>query len=110
MITATEEQAFLTLARLAQAEPDLRSSLRDLIMRTAIPPEDLDRLAEVLVLEASEKCRVALEEKKPERCSFCLRPKTGVRHLVVARHAGICDECVEIARETVVKATKKAPG
>jgi ClpX C4-type zinc finger len=40
----------------------------------------------------------------PRRCSFCGRREDSVRHLVRARDAYICDECVELAGEAIAAA------
>lgn len=51
--------------------------------------------------------RQRLDEKGAEsewkRCSFCHRTQREVKTLVVATQAAICDQCVEIARDTAQK-------
>ena len=105
-VKASHEEALLILADLAKVEPDLRGRVREIIQRAEIAPETLNRLAEVLVLEVGEECRHALESQKPRRCSFCLKADRSVKRLVVSRHAAICDECVEISRETIMESAQ----
>ena len=44
------------------------------------------------------------------RCSFCNKGKDTVRKLIAGPKAFICDECVEVCRQTIEQETEDSSG
>lgn len=97
----TDVDSLITLGQVAGREDDLRQYLRSIIAESLISPEQLHRLTEALLFEATSVNDDVLRRDLRARCSFCLKPKHHVRNLVVARHASICDACIDIAKSTL---------
>ena len=48
-------------------------------------------------------------EKPPLRCSFCNKSQRDVRALIAGPSVQICDECVDICRDTLAEHQDKSP-
>jgi hypothetical protein len=55
----------------------------------------------------SEQPRIAADDR---RCSFCGKGRDDVRTIITAEAAAICDECVDLCVELLVKQGITRPG
>jgi hypothetical protein len=97
---------------LQAAEQDTRLA----VLETLIEESGLDdtRLEGVVSL-LTHALRKRIERRKAEEptlafCSFCHRSQREVKVLVAAEGAGICDQCVEIAVDTIRSTGTKPTG
>ena len=77
---------------------------RDRVLKAMVDSGLTDADLEAVIGALDNAFRQRLDEKRATsdlaRCSFCHRTQREVKTLIVATQAAICDECIEIARET----------
>lgn len=90
------------------ADSDRKERLMKALPESGLSDAELEAVVGALVDAFREHLKTKGAETETQRCSFCHRTQREVKSLVVATNAAICDECIEIARDTLQPPKKRS--